>query len=168
LLSKGEHATLLGAYYPIIRQRCLIRVRGDAAEDVAQDVCLRLASELRRGKRYSVPFRVVVHQQVDWAIREHVSSVSTDLPIPIGWDVESPNEPYAEFEADYTLEQLFDNLSIADREVATMRYRQSLEINDIAAALGKERNAIDQALWRIHRRLSTAVIPGRNPKAESA
>jgi RNA polymerase sigma factor (sigma-70 family) len=153
LLETGDHATLLAAYYPVIRQRCLLGVRGDVADDVAQDVCVRLAAELRRGKRYHVPYRVVVHQFVRWTIMEHHAGIPTDLPIPPGWDPVSPDDPFAAFEADYDIDQLFHDLPAGDREVAELRYRRSFEIDEIASRLGKQRNAVDQALWRVHRKL---------------
>jgi DNA-directed RNA polymerase specialized sigma24 family protein len=157
LLETGDHAALLAAYYPVIRQRCLLGVRGDVADDVAQDVCVRLAAELRRGKRYHVPYRVVVHQFVRWTIMEHRAGIPTDLPIPSGWDPASPDDPFAAFEADYDIDQLFHDLPEGDRKVAELRYRCALEIDEIAARLGKERNAIDQALWRVHRKLWTLL-----------
>lgn len=161
LLETGDHATLLAAYYPIIRQRCLLAVRADA-DDVAHDVCLRLAAELRRGKRYSVPYRVVVHQFVTWTILEYRARIPTDLPIPPGWDPESPDDPYARFEADYDIDQLFHELPTSDREVAELRYRRSLEIDEIAARVGKHRNAVDQALWRVHKKLRSRLVGNRS------
>lgn len=66
LLEEGNLAALLAKYQPVILGRCIARLRGDeAAEDVAQDVMLRLMAEFRRGKRYPVPYRVVVHQVGD-------------------------------------------------------------------------------------------------------
>jgi DNA-directed RNA polymerase specialized sigma24 family protein len=132
-------------------------VRGDAADDVAQDVCVRLAAELRRGSDNHVPYRVVVQQFVRWTIIEHRAGIPTDLPIPIGWDPVSPDDPFAAFEADYDIDQLFRDLPVGHREVAELRYRRAFEIDEIAARLGKQRNAVDQALWRVHRKLWTIL-----------
>ena len=53
LLDSGEHARLLATYEPVIIGRCVAALRGSLdAEDVAQDVKLRLWGELSRGKRY--------------------------------------------------------------------------------------------------------------------
>src|SRR6266436_2204523 len=122
LLETGDHEALLAAYFPVIRQRCLLNVRGDAAADVAQNVCLRLAAELCRGRRYRVPFRVVVHRCITWKIQEHLSGIRSDLPIPPDWDAVSSGDPYAEVEDDYDLHQLFSGLPEGDREVAELRY----------------------------------------------
>lgn len=52
LLEEENLAALLARYEPVIRGRCVTRLRGDAAaEDVAQDVMLRLVAEFHRGKR---------------------------------------------------------------------------------------------------------------------
>jgi DNA-directed RNA polymerase specialized sigma24 family protein len=157
LLETGDHTALLAAYYPVVRQRCMLGVRGDAAEDVAHDVCARLASELCRGKRYRVPYRVVVHQLVSWTIKDHHAGIPTDLPLPYGWDAVGADNPFALFESDYDLDQLLHGLSDGDREVAELRYRSALEIDQIAERLGKQRNAVDQALWRAHRKLRVLI-----------
>ena len=69
LLGAGEHA-LLRSYYEIIIQRCNVRCRTrDDALECAQAVAVRLLSELKRGKRYSVPFRVVVHKVIEWTTK---------------------------------------------------------------------------------------------------
>ncbi len=38
---------------------------------MAAEVAIRLLSELKRGRRYRVPFRVVVHKVIGWKIKEH-------------------------------------------------------------------------------------------------
>ena len=72
-LSDGDIAYLLAKYEPVVRARCVARLRGDlAADDVAQNVMLRLLDEFHRGKRYGdVPYRVVVHQVVGWTLNDH-------------------------------------------------------------------------------------------------
>ena len=46
LLDSGEHARLLATYEPVIIGRCVAALRGSLdAEDVAQDVRLRLRGE---------------------------------------------------------------------------------------------------------------------------
>jgi RNA polymerase sigma-70 factor (ECF subfamily) len=153
LLQTGDYETLLAAWYPVVVQRCRIRVRGDAAWDVAQDVCLRLLGELRRGKRYAVPFRVVVVQVVRWTVSDHFAGRPTDVPLDENWDAPSGGDPFGEFESRHDLAALLDELPPGDAEVARLRYLDGLEIDEIAARLGKARNAVDQALWRAHAKL---------------
>jgi DNA-directed RNA polymerase specialized sigma24 family protein len=72
LLASGDHARLLAKYEPVIVARCVARLRGALdAEDVAQDVKLRLWRELQAGKTYRVPYRVVVHKVIGWTLKEH-------------------------------------------------------------------------------------------------
>jgi RNA polymerase sigma factor (sigma-70 family) len=158
LLENCEHAELLAAYYPVVLQRCLLGVRSNAAEDVAQTVCLRLAGELCRGKTYGVPYRVVVHKCIDWTIKGYLADLPADVPIPADWDLESSQDPFAAFEDDYDLHELFRGLPEGDREIAELRYCDSLEIGQIAAQLGKKRNAVYQALSRAHRELRKRLI----------
>jgi hypothetical protein len=53
---------------------------GAAGRDVAHDVIERLLAELRRGKRYPVPYRVVVHMVTGWTLKEHFQGLPTDTP----------------------------------------------------------------------------------------
>src|SRR6266571_3705991 len=72
LLEAGEWASLLESYYGVIVKRCQARTRDDGeALDVAAEVVVRLLAELKAGKRYEVPFRVVVHKVVGWKLAEH-------------------------------------------------------------------------------------------------
>src|SRR5687767_8968654 len=51
LLAAGDIGGLLARYEPVILGRCIARLKGRLdAEDVAQDVRLRLLDEFRRGK----------------------------------------------------------------------------------------------------------------------
>ena len=97
LLAAGEHAHLLAKYEPVILGRCIARLRGHAdADDVAQDVKLRLWRELTAGKEYAVPFRVVVHQVIGWMIADYFGGRPTDVPLPEGWNAGDPNDPLGE------------------------------------------------------------------------
>jgi RNA polymerase sigma factor (sigma-70 family) len=157
LLQNGDHAALLAAYQQMIFQRCRIRVRGEAGEDVAQNVLERLLRELTRGKRYSIPYRVVVHKIIDWTIREHFQGRPTDLALPEGWDVADEADPYRPLEDDQALEVLFAPLPEGARRVLELRYREGLELEEIAARLEIKRNAVDQALHRGHQRLRESI-----------
>ena len=128
-------------------------VRGDDAYDVAQDVCLRLLRELQKGRRYPVPWRVVVHQVITWTIKGHFQKRGGDSAIPDGWDPPVEELGFDEFAEGHDLEALFEQLPDSERLVMRLRYLDGLEIDEIAAQLAKERNAIDQTLWRAHRRL---------------
>ena len=76
LLEAGELKLLIDGYVGVIYDRCRLKLRGsEHAEDVAHEVVLRLLAELKRGRRYRVPFRVVVHNVVDWKAKEHFQSL---------------------------------------------------------------------------------------------
>jgi len=91
LLAHGEHARLLAKYEPVILGRCVARLHGHTdAEDVAQDVKVRLWKELSAGKVYGVPYRVVVHKVVGWTINDYFAGRPTDVPLPEGWDADAP------------------------------------------------------------------------------
>jgi RNA polymerase sigma factor (sigma-70 family) len=160
LLERGEHEELLAAYVATIRDVCLARIRNEDGYDVAQNVVLRLWAELQRGKRYAVPFRVVVFNVIGWTVKEHFQGASTAVPLPEGWDPATWDNGYDAFEQDFDLERLFADLPPRERDVATLRYVDGLEHDQIAERLGIARNAVDQALWRAHGKLKEAVGAG--------
>jgi hypothetical protein len=72
LLEAGDHAALLAAYYPTILLRLRTRrLPIDEAEEVRQRVVEHLLRELRSGKRFDIPFRVVVHQRTTWTLLDY-------------------------------------------------------------------------------------------------
>src|SRR4051812_1285525 len=80
-------AYLLAKYQPVILGRCMARLKGDdMAFDVAQTVMLRLVREFRAGKRYPVPYRVVVHQVIGWTLNDHFGVPNPTRPFAEGWN----------------------------------------------------------------------------------
>lgn len=159
LLEQGRIEYLLAKYHDVIVGRCVARLRGHPdAEDVAQDVELRLLREFHRGKRYGeTPYRVVVHQVVGWTLSEYFDGRPTDVPLPYDWSPEA--EVGAErVEADFYLESLFADLPPRQREVLELRYLSGLEHDEIAARLDMTRNAVDQALHNGHAKLRRTLV----------
>jgi len=154
LLEDGDIAAVVAAYEPVIRARCIARLKGHLdADDVAHDVITRLLAEFRRGKRYGdLPYRVVVHKVIDWTLLDHFESRPTHVPLPEGW------EPPVEDTSDdvvsrYHLSGLFGELPEREQQVCRLRYLDGLDHEEIAERLSITRNNVDQALHRAHRRL---------------
>lgn len=160
LLAAGEIGLLVESYYGVIIDRCRAKARGneEAALEIAGAVAERLLSELKRGRAYRVPFRVVVHKVIDWKAAEHygrrdVAIVELDEDHVDG----SAADPFAEFESDYDLDLLFEGLSPRERQVMELRWREGLAIEQVAQRLEMTRNAVDQALHRALVRLREKV-----------
>ena len=150
LLKAGRYADVLAAYYPVIRARLRVRLVADDADEVAHRVIERLIGELKRGRTYPVPFRVVVHKVTGWKLREHYAERRHE-PLPEEPDLVDdragdPDERIA-------LKQMLAELPPREREVLELRYLDGLEIVQIAERLDMTRNAVDQALFRGRRRL---------------
>jgi RNA polymerase sigma factor (sigma-70 family) len=163
LLAEGDIGALLARWDPIIRGRCHARIRNPHdADDVAQNVRLRLLDEFHRGKRYpGLPYRVVVHQVIGWTIGDFFAGRRIDEPLPDDW---SPTDPRAEGTEPVLVEmafrQLLEQLPPKDARICEMRFLLGLEIDDIAAELSMERNAVDQALHRGRRELRELMADG--------
>lgn len=158
LIEAGEVNQLLATYFGTIVERCRAKIRDGDADEVAQRVLERLFFELKSGKRYPVPFRVVVHKVIEWKRKEHYSA-RRDGELPGDWEEPGPDE-YEEFEQRYDLERRLARLPGRQREVAELRYLHGLEIDEIAERLQMTRNAVDQALHRAHARLREELDGG--------
>ena len=145
LLQAGEYSALVEGYYGVIIDRCRIKVRGaDGQVDVAHEVVVRLMSELKRGRRYRVPFRVVVHKVIDWKVKEHfepgkVTEVELDE-----WLLEASTESESPLEVDAGFEELVAPLTDLEQAVIRMHYGDDLGFREIADTMSKEPNAVHQ------------------------
>jgi RNA polymerase sigma factor (sigma-70 family) len=154
LLAEGEHKLLLAGYFRPVREQCFVALRNqDAADEATQRVFLRLLGELRRGKTYCVPFRVVVWKVTKWTLRSFYPAAKHDATLPEGWDPDAP-DAYAEWEDTYDLGLLLADLPPRQRQVLDLAYREGLAPAEIAERLGINRNAVDQALHNGHKRLA--------------
>ena len=154
LLEAGEYAALVESYYGVILDRSRIKMRReDDAIAVAAEVAIRLLSELKRGRRYRVPFRVVVHQVIKWKVKEHFAPGKIDEVELEDWLRKASTESTEELEPERGFEGLIDGLTELEQEVLRLRYVEDLDFQEIARRLGKEPNAVHQIHYRALTRL---------------
>jgi RNA polymerase sigma factor (sigma-70 family) len=158
LLRAGEIGRLLAKYEPAVMARCTAKVRPYAdAEDVAQNVMLRIYKEFNRGKRWNdQPFRVVIHQVIGWTINDYFQGRRYTDPLPEDRDAGNPGWTDEVHERDYLME-LFSQLTQDEREIAELYLFEDLGGEEIARRVGKNRNAVDQAVFRIKRKFRELV-----------
>jgi RNA polymerase sigma-70 factor, ECF subfamily len=149
LLEAGEFPMLVESYCGVILDRCRARVWPEAdAIGVAAEVAIRLLKELKSGRRYRVPFRVVVHQVIGWKIKEHFEPPKVKESPLDEWLRDASTESAGELEADAGFEAFLDGLSELEQEILRLRYVEDLDFQEIARRLGKEPNAVHQAHHR--------------------
>ena len=154
LLEAGDHKLLLAGYFHAVRELCFLRLRDrEAADEAAQTVLLRLLNELKRGKTYAVPFRVVVWKGVEWTVRGFYPGAKQDDTLPDDWHPAAGDE-YEGVEDDHDFGRLIADLPSRQREVLDLIHRQGLSHEQAAERLGITRNAVDQALHNGHRKLA--------------
>jgi RNA polymerase sigma factor (sigma-70 family) len=154
LLEEGKHELLLANYFHPVIERCFLGLRTeDAANEAAQRVFVRLLAELRRGRTYSVPFRVVVWMVTEWTLRSFYPSAKQESTLPDDWNPEAP-DAYAAWEDQHDLAVLISDLPPRQRDVLDLVYREGIGHDEIARRLGIKRNAVDQALHNGHRKLA--------------
>jgi len=149
LLEAGEIGLLIEGYLGVIYDRCLVKVRDrDQAADVAQNVYERLFGELKRGRRYRVPFRVVVHQVIKWTVQEHFQTVRYEDELE-DWLMQASTESSGSLEADTGFDSMLEGLTELEADVIRLHYGEDdLEFQVIAERLGKEPNAVHQIHYR--------------------
>ena len=149
LLASGDHARLLAKYEAVIIQRCVARLRGSLdAEDVAQDVKLRLWRELQAGKRYPVPFSVVVHKVIEWTLGDYWAKRDTTLPLPEHWEPAWEDDPHGPL----VVSEMLAELRGREHKVWTL-FMEGMSPEQIAERLDTTRNNVDQALHHGRKRL---------------
>jgi len=154
LLEAGEHKQLLANYFDRIHELCFVHLRNrEIAEEAAQIVLLRLFNELERGKRYTVPFRVVVWKVVRWTTGGFYPGAKQDATLPDNWD-SAANDEYESVEDEHDFGVLIADLPARQRQVADLIHRAGLSPEQAAERLGITRNAVDQALHNAHRKLA--------------
>src|SRR5262249_13105307 len=153
---------LLAKYEPVILGRCVAELRGSLdAEDVAQDIKVRLWGELRRGKSYPVPFRVVVHKVIGWTLGDYFEGRPTYLPLPEPWDPAGPTDAYGELLDRDAVAAALDKLPEGKtRQVLELFYIDHLEAEAISERLDMKTNAVHQALHRGHAKLRQILTGG--------
>jgi RNA polymerase sigma factor (sigma-70 family) len=153
LLEAQAYGELFAAYYPDVLARLKLRLPDEEAREVTQRVFLHVLEELRRGKEYRHPFRVIVHMRTTWILKEYWAEQGRrpgELPEQ---SADPAPDPFEHVDADFDLEIALSKLPEGERRVAALRWQSGMEIQDIAEKLGMTRNAVDQALFRAHRRL---------------
>lgn len=154
LLEAKEHTQLLESYVYLVEEWVAIRVRDrQAAEEVVQRVFLRLANELAAGKRYAVPYRVVVWKVVNWMAQGYEWSPKEAATLPDDWD-DLARDEFEAWEAEHDLALWLADLPERDREVLDLLYREGLSPVQIAERLGIAPNAVHQATHRGHRKVA--------------
>jgi RNA polymerase sigma factor (sigma-70 family) len=151
LFEAGEYSALVESYYGVIIRRCQAKVRFGDPIDAAHEVVVRLLSELKRGRRYRVPFRVVVHQVTTWKIKEHFARGDVTEAELEDWMREASTEGTRSIEelmADQGFEQMLSGLTELEQEVVRLHYQDDIDLGEIAVRLGKKPNAVHQIHFR--------------------
>jgi RNA polymerase sigma factor (sigma-70 family) len=158
LLAAGKIGDLLAIYEPVIVNRCIARLRGSSdAEDVAQNVRLRLLREFRSGKRYDVPFRVVVHQVIGWTVLDYFADRPEETPLADSWESATYGDTEHEVVGRQWVADVIATLDGREREVLELRYWRGMEHDQIAEELQLTRNNVDQILYRGHKTIREAL-----------
>jgi RNA polymerase sigma factor (sigma-70 family) len=154
LLDAGEFGVLVESYYGVMLDRARARVgREDDAVAVAAEVSIRLLAELKRGRRYRVPFRIVVHQVITWKIKEHFAPGQVKEVELEEWLEGASTGSATELPEGSGFDDLLEGLTELEQTVLRLRYEEDLDFGEIAARLGKEPNAAHQ----IHHRALTKL-----------
>lgn len=155
LIERGDYARLLERHRPLIRRRVGMCLRGEDVDEVAAQVIAHLYVQLRAGKRFDVPFRVVAYNRAGWMAKDFLRAPSD---IALGDPGEWHHEPTSDDIDDWSyVRSLLAKLPSRDREVFELAVYGGLTPPQIAERLGIERNAVDQAMFRARKALQTLI-----------
>jgi RNA polymerase sigma factor (sigma-70 family) len=146
LIERGDYARVLERYRSLIRRRVGMYLRGADADDVAAQVIAYLYAQLRGGRRFDAPFRVVAYNRAGWMAKDFLQAPKD---LPLGDPGEWHHEPTSDDIDDWSyVRSLLAELPSRDREVFELRVYGGLSPREISERLGISRNAVDQAMFR--------------------
>jgi RNA polymerase sigma-70 factor, ECF subfamily len=138
--------------------------RQEDAEDLAQEVFLRMIGALERYEERGLPFRAFRMRIAANLVRDHYRkrsnrspASSTDVP---GFDLPADDDPTAVVEQQLALRDVataMEKLSPAEREVMQLRFGADLSVAETAAALGKNENTVKQLTFKALGKLRKAL-----------
>ena len=137
------------------------RVRGGEAEEVRQEVFLRVTREIRGGMRYRLPIGAAIYRITNWTIqgyvaraagrREHENPMG-DLPAnePVDHGAQVAIDQVGQDEA---VEEIFGRLHGQEGRLMTLHYLEGLELSEVAEAMGITANNAHQIHHRAKNRI---------------
>jgi RNA polymerase sigma factor (sigma-70 family) len=163
-----ELDTVVASYWEPVLQwiRSTGKVRGGEAEEVRQEVFLRVTREIRAGRRYGLPIGAAIYQITNWTIRGYVARAAghREREQPIGdMPYREPVDHRAGDEIDRVgqddlVQQLFDRLGDREGTLMTMHYLQGLELAEVAEAMGITANNAHQIHHRAKQRIHVWLV----------
>lgn len=181
LRARNLTAQLLDPYWRFAKNIIRGRLMGVSdpehdAEEVAVDVLKRLARALENKQRFNKPFRRVVLDNIDWALKDYWKSPARDdesdphdlegLVPPSG----VPGPPPSLVDQARAFDSRLEGLSERDRRIIVERLYVGRSPEEVAEVLGVSREACDTAFSRAVARLreGTSMADVRNRSARSA
>lgn len=160
--------TVVASYWEPVLQwiRSTGKVRGGEAEEVRQEVFLRVTREVRAGKRYRLPIGAAIYQITNWTIQGFVSGAARhrererpigDMPYDEPVDVGAGDE-IDQVGQDEVVEELFRRLGDREGTLMTMHYLQGLELAEVAEAMGVTANNAHQIHHRAKQRIHQWLV----------
>ena len=162
--------TVVASYWePVLHWiRSTGKVRGGEADEVRQDVFLRVTREIRAGKRYRLPIGAAIFQITNWTIRGYVAGAAGRREHEQSFGEHPGDEPFdtgAEAEIDQVgrdevVQALFARLGDREGTLMTMHYLQGLELSEVAEAMGITANNAHQIHHRAKKRIHEWLVEG--------
>ena len=167
LLQNGDHAALIAAYHESSCQRCRV-----ACGPMPGTTSHRTSSSGSQGARPGASATRCrtgssCTRSIDWTIKEHFQGSPTECRSPrLGPRRRGRSVP--PLEDDAGARPAVRRPPRRSRRVLELRYRDGLEIDEIAERLGMTRNAVDQALHRGHAKLRECIREADGPSTSSS
>ena len=138
------------------------KVRGGEADEVRQEVFLRVTREIRAGKRYGIPLGAAIFNITNWTIRGYVSGAAARREHEQPFGEHPGDEPFdrgAELDLDQVgeddlVEDLFARLGDRESTLMIMHYLQGLDLSEVADAMGITANNAHQIHHRAKKRIA--------------
>lgn len=144
------------------------KVRGGEADEVRQEVFLRVTREITAGRRYGLPLGAAIFQITNWTLRGYVADAARrrEREQPVGDHAgDEPVDVAAVAEIDQVghddvVRALFARLGDREGTLMTLHYLEGLDLAEVAEALGITANNAHQIHHRAKKRIHTWLVEG--------
>jgi RNA polymerase sigma-70 factor (ECF subfamily) len=166
--------TLLPARTSLLRQARRLLDNDDDAEDIVQEVYLKLWSIRHTLHRYDSPPALAAHITRNLCLNRLQSTgyrqerLDDTLSQAEAHDAApSPHTLLEQQESADRLQQLIDTLPDTQRSILRMKHAEGMEVDDIAALIGSNPEAVRMNLSRARRRVRDAFLQQEQYKEQT-
>jgi RNA polymerase sigma-70 factor, ECF subfamily len=149
-------------YFPEVYRFVRYRLNDEhTAEDIASDVFVRLLEALKTGRGPQTNLKAWLLATASHIVTDHLRKTyrrpESDLPESMPDGTPDPSRDYEKLEREHRLKSAMNTLTDEQQYVVTLRFNQGYSLEETAALMNKNANAVKQLQFRALAALNRAL-----------